>query len=165
MRNLRNEVRRIVQEELGRTDGMTHKLIKEGRGNAVMRFEGINWPTYYIEYDPDEADFFYDDVITNTQYSIKKHGFDKLSRPRFINEWSVKFEGHVSDVCFTDNEWSIAVSVIPNEDYFYESNGDLSEYNREATKVFNEIQSMYTLHARTSAWSSAKVKGKIIVNE
>src|SRR3990172_8406821 len=81
--------------------------IVEGRGNTRIRFEGVNYPTYYIDYygtDIDEEtgeenenvnDTFLDDVIGNLSH-LKTVSLEKLAKPEYMNNDSaIYFENNI----------------------------------------------------------------------
>jgi len=154
--------------------------LNEGRGNTIIRYENHNWPTYYIEYysstDEDEDgneyenenanDNFIDDVVGNISH-FKTVNLTKLDKPEWLNnDQSIYFEGENIKIVFADNEWSLAVGVIP----IYEFNENDEEvipagFNDEATKFFNELKSLYNLSVANGAWMSSKVDSDIIINQ
>lgn len=154
------------------------KVINEGSGNAKIRYNGQFWPTYYIEYYdstdedgdeiPDANDMFMDDFIGNVEH------FKSVKLTRVPDEWIsnnqvIKFESDTFKVVVVDNEWALGVGVIPA---FYDENDEGEDvipngFNEDATKFFNELNSIYKLHTSTSAWTSRVIDNdeKITVNE
>lgn len=155
-------------------------LIKEGRGNVSLRYDGKHWPIYYIKYydftdidedgnefeNPDANDYFVDDVAGNIKH-FKTINLTKLDKQEWINnDTAVYFEGENIRVCFIDNEWSMGVGLIPIYDYDENDEEIIPDgFNEEASKFFNELNSIYQLYKSTSAWTSSPVEGDIIINE
>lgn len=154
------------------------KVINEGSGNAKIRYNGQFWPTYYIEYydstdeDGDEIpganDMFIDDFIGNVEH-FKSVKLIPVADEWIDNNQVVKFECDTFKVVVVDNEWALGVGVIPA---FYDENDEGEEvipngFNEDATKFFNELNSIYKLHTATSAWTSRAIDNdeKITVNE
>jgi len=140
-----------------------------GRGNAIIRQEGVNYSTFYIEYYQHNEelnedgepycdgnshchcnDTFYDDVMGNIECSI----MPKIKSMRKANSWiydgKVIFESYYIKVVIVDNEWSMAIGVVPVE------RAD-AIYIAQANKFMRELHSMYQLHTRTSAWTSEQL--------
>lgn len=155
-------------------------LINEGSGNTRIRYEDQFWPTYYVEYysttDTDEEgnefenenanDYFLEDIVENIS-NFETVNLTKLDKPEWLNnDQSIYFEGENIKIVFADNEWSLAVGVIP----IYEFNENDEEvipvgFNDEASKFFNELKSLYNLSVANGAWMSSKVDSDIIINE
>lgn len=154
------------------------KVINEGSGNAKIRYNGQFWPTYYIEYydstdeDGDEIpganDMFIDDFIGNVKY-FKSVKLTPVADEWIDNNQVVKFESDTFKVVLVDNGLTLGVGVIPA---FYDENDEGEEvipngFNEDATKFFNELNSIYKLYTSTSAWTSRAIDNdeKITVNE
>lgn len=154
------------------------KVINEGSGNAKIRYNGQFWPTYYIEYydSTDEEgneipyanDMFIDDFIGNVEH-FKSVKLTRVADKWIDNNQVIKFESDTFKVVVVDNEWALGVGVIPA---FYDENDEGEEvipngFNEDATKFFNELNSIYKLHTATSAWTSRAIDNdeKITVNE
>lgn len=150
------------------------KLIKEGRGNATIRHDGVNYPTYYIDYysstetDEDTGeeienenanDDFLRDVIGNIQH-MSTVQLNKVEPVKWLdNDQAVYFENDILKVVFADNENSMAVGCIPvfTFDEHDEETYDEAKFKEEYTKFFTELLEIYKLRKATSAWTSTEV--------
>lgn len=111
---------------------------------------------------------FIDDFIGNVEH-FKSVKLIPVADEWIDNNQVVKFECDTFKVVVVDNEWALGVGVIPA---FYDENDEGEEvipngFNEDATKFFNELNSIYKLHTATSAWTSRAIDNdeKITVNE
>lgn len=111
---------------------------------------------------------FIDDFIGNVKH-FKSVKLTPVADEWIDNNQVVKFECDTFKVVVVDNEWALGVGVIPA---FYDENDEGEEvipngFNEDATKFFNELNSIYKLHTATSAWTSRAIDNdeKITVNE
>lgn len=147
------------------------RKMNEGRGNTRIRFEGVNYPTYYIDYytaEDDEEfpenvnDDFLDDVTGNIKH-FKTVQLTKLDKPEHIgNDQVIYLENDIIKVVFADNENTIAVGCIPvfhfnGEEFDSEEIYDEAKFKEESKKFFTELLTLYKLSTATSAWTSREV--------
>lgn len=147
------------------------QFIAEGAGNFRIRYEGVDWPTYYASY-PD----FDGDALTPYEYmtdlkdeiknmkSVKKYGL-KPADSWIDNGAHIIFENDVAGIALADNEWSLAIGIVPTEEYYFDRDENtMDEFNEQATAILNDIAEFADLHERTGPWTSKPVKGRIKVN-
>jgi len=142
-------------------------FLNEGSGNKIIRFDGVNCPTYYIDYyeqdednpDGDPNETFLEDVIGNISH-FTTVALDKLTKPeRLSNDETIYFENDSIKVVFADNEWSMAVGCIPVLDYDDDGDEtyDKQKFKEESTMFFIELLGAYNLRTATGAWTSEDV--------
>lgn len=144
------------------------RKLNEGAGNTRIRFDGVDYPTYYIDYytaEDDEEfpentnDYFVDDVTVNIN-SFKTVHLTKLDKEEYITrDQAIYFENDIIKVVFADNEASMAVGCIPvfHYDETDEEVYDEVKFKEESKKFFTELLTIYKLSKPTSAWTSQEV--------
>jgi hypothetical protein len=127
-----------------------------GKGNVIGFKEN---PVYYIDYDKfDEFDFsnlkcLYDDLVATLK--LKNCKFVNRWTSNKGNDWLIFMTFDDLQILLADNEWSVALCCVPNEEY--DENAYDVVFTNAANKFMQKLSQLFGLSCRSSAWTSVEI--------